>query len=110
MIDEINRSQYTFMYAENGTVFHRYDCHLFQNANQLLETILYDTIASKCLRSCKVCKPFPADMINPLVAQQNVRRRVAPQKKELRSSLTPIRDDGDDSTEAITKRAFLGDS
>ena len=88
VIDEINRSQYIFMYAEGGKVFHRYDCHLLQNANHVLGTIKYETIASKGFRPCKICNPSPADMINPLVAQQNVRKMISPKKKTQQSGLT----------------------
>ena len=28
VIDEINRSQYNFIYAKNSKIFHRYDCEL----------------------------------------------------------------------------------
>ncbi len=82
VIDEINRSQYTFMYAEGGKVFHRYDCHLLQNANHVLGTIKYETIAKKGLRPCKVCNPSPNDLTNPLVAKLNVKKMLAPSKKK----------------------------
>jgi len=82
VIDEINRSQYTFMYAENGKVFHRYDCHLLQNANHVLGTIKYETIAKKGMRPCKVCNPSSSDLINPLVAKQNTRKLIVPSKKK----------------------------
>ena len=82
VIDEINRSQYTFMYAEGGKVFHRYDCHLLQNANHVLGAIKYETIAKKGLRPCKVCNPSPNDLTNPLVAKLNVKKMLAPSKKK----------------------------
>jgi len=88
VVDEINRSQYTFMYAENGKVFHRYDCHLLQNANHVLGTIKYETIAKKRLRPCKVCNPSADDLINPLVAKQNTKKLISPSKVQLRSGLT----------------------
>ena len=89
VIDEINRSQYTFMYAENGQVFHRYDCHLLQNANHVLGTIKYENIVKKGLRPCKVCKPSADDLTNPLVAKLNVVKMLAPtKKKKVRNWLT----------------------
>ena len=89
VIDEINRSQYTFMYAENGKVFHRYDCHLLHNANHVLGTIKYENIVKKRLRPCKVCKPSADDLTNPLVAKLNVVKMLAPtKKKKVRNWLT----------------------
>ena len=77
------------MYAENGKVFHRYDCHLLQNANHVLGTIKYENIVKKGLRPCKVCKPSADDLTNPLVAKLNVVKMLAPtKKKKVRNWLT----------------------
>ena len=65
VIDEINRTQYTFMYAEKGKVFHRYNCGLLHNADHVLGTVKYDTIAKKGLRPCRVCSPSPEDPCRP---------------------------------------------
>lgn len=73
VIDEINRTQYTFMYAENGKVFHRYDCGLLHNADHVLGAVKYDTIAKKGLRPCKVCNPSPNDQYRPIVFEQKVK-------------------------------------
>ena len=72
VIDEISRSQYTYMYAENGTVFHRYDCGLLHNAGHILGAIKYDTILEKGLRPCKVCRPSAAEENNPLLVRKKI--------------------------------------
>lgn len=59
VIDEISKLPYTFLYAENGKVYHRRECHLLCNANHVLGTTKYRTVQYKGMRPCKVCKPQP---------------------------------------------------
>lgn len=86
VLDEINRSQYTFMYAEDGSIFHRHDCGLLHNAHHVLGTIKYDTIIKKGLRPCKVCNPSPEDEYRPVLIQQKITTMKTP--KMAKRSLT----------------------
>ncbi len=70
--DEIQRSQYTFIYTEKSCVFHRYDCKLVYNSNHILGTVKYENIIKKGLRPCKVCKPSENDEYRPSVIQQKL--------------------------------------
>lgn len=93
VLDEISRSQYTFMYAEHGSIFHRRDCGLLHNAYHVLGTIKYDTIIKKGLRPCKVCNPSPEDEYRPLLIQQRIATMKTPKlaKRSLtRSEMTAM--------------------
>lgn len=59
VIDEIERTQYAYIYAEHGMIFHRHDCGLLHNAIHILGANKYQTILSKGLVPCKVCRPTP---------------------------------------------------
>ena len=72
VIDEIKRTQYTFIYAENSKIFHRPHCGLLHNADHILGAIKYDTIINKGLRPCKVCKPSPDDQFRPELIDQKI--------------------------------------
>lgn len=77
VIDEINRSQYTFVYTENSDVFHRYTCGLLHNASHILGAVKYETVVAKGLRPCKVCNPAPDDQYRECVIleQLNAKRK-----------------------------------
>lgn len=78
IIDEINRTQYTFIYAENSTVFHRYDCGLLYNAERILGAVKYDTIIKKGLRPCQVCNPSVEDQYRPAVYAEKLKTMTEP--------------------------------
>lgn len=86
VLDEITRSQYTFIYAENGRIFHRYDCGLLHNAHHILGAGKYETIIKKGLHPCKVCNPTAQDEYRPLLIQQKIAAMKTP--KPANRSLT----------------------
>ena len=93
VIDEINRTHYTFMYAEKSKVFHRYDCGLLHNAEHVLGAVKYDTIAKKGLRPCRVCNPSPDDLYRPIVYEHKVKVMTTPKMAKhglKRSELTAV--------------------
>ena len=93
VIDEINRTHYTFMYAEKSKVFHRYDCGLLHNAEHVLGAVKYDTIAKKGLRPCRICNPSPDDQYRPIMFEQKVRIMSTPKMAKhglKRSELTAV--------------------
>ena len=59
--DEIQRTQYTYIYAKNSKVFHRYNCGLLYSADKIIGAIKYETVMRKGLRPCKMCNPSPHD-------------------------------------------------
>lgn len=73
VIDEINRTHYTFMHTEHSNVFHRYDCGLLHNADHVVGSVKYETIARKGLRPCRVCNPSPNDTYRPVVYEQKLK-------------------------------------
>lgn len=88
ILDEINRSQYTFMYTTNGSVFHRHDCGLLHNASHILGTIKYDTIIKKGLRPCKVCNPTENDEYRPILIQHKIKAMNKPKSKGHNNTLS----------------------
>ena len=78
IIDEIKRTQYTYIYAKNSNVFHRRDCGLLYNAQSISGAIKYDTVVAKGLRPCKVCKPTPCDRYNLAPVEKKVEMLVKP--------------------------------
>lgn len=78
VIDEINRTQYTFMYAEKSKVFHRYDCGLLHNAEHVLGAVKYETIEKRGLRPCRVCNPSPDDQYRPILFEHKVKVMTTP--------------------------------
>jgi len=93
VIDEISRTHYTYMYAEKGKVFHRYDCGLLHNADHVLGSVKYDTIAKKGLRPCQVCNPSPDDELRPIVFEQKVKIMTTPRMAKhglKRSEMTAV--------------------
>ena len=93
VIDEINRTHYTFIYTEKSKIFHRYDCGLLHNAEHVLGAVKYDTIAKKGLRPCLVCNPSPDDQYRPVMYEQKVRIMSTPKMAKhglKRSELTAV--------------------
>ena len=93
VIDEINRSQYTFMYAENSNIFHRYDCELLLDADHILGAVKYDTVVRKGLRPCQICRPSEKDQCRPSVYKHRIDVMTTPQMAKhglKRSELTAV--------------------
>ena len=78
VIDEINRTQYTFLYTEKSKVFHRYDCTLLHKAEHVLGSVKYETITKKGLRPCKVCNPAPDDQYRLVLYEKKVKVMTTP--------------------------------
>ena len=62
----IERSEYTYIYAVGGSVFHHHDCGLLHNATQVQGTVKFLTAIEKGLRPCKVCNPTAEDQLLPI--------------------------------------------
>ena len=78
VIDEIKRSQYTFVHTEYSNVFHRYDCGLIHNAEHILGAVKYATVANKGLRPCRVCNPKPNDQYRSVVYETKIKAMMTP--------------------------------
>ena len=63
VIDEIARTEYSYIYAVGGSVYHRYDCGLMHNATHVQGTVKYASVLEKGLRPCKVCRPTASDQL-----------------------------------------------
>ena len=59
--DILSRSQYNYIYSPTSTLFHRYDCSIMLNANNILGTVTYDAIEKTGRKPCKVCHPTKND-------------------------------------------------
>jgi len=73
-IDTIDRTQYTYIYAPESKVFHKYTCGLMLSAKSILGTIKYDTVIKTGRTPCKVCNPTEKDVFRPIPPQQRVAR------------------------------------
>ncbi|MBQ8907048.1 MAG: hypothetical protein IJY71_00480 [Clostridia bacterium] len=77
VIDEISRTQYTYIHTETGSVFHRHDCRLAHSANHIMGAIKYETVIAKGLRPCKVCRPSPNDQYRILPTKKKSQKEPA---------------------------------
>lgn len=60
-IDIIARTEYTYIYSPNSSVFHKYTCGLMHSAKDIMGTCKYENIIKTERRPCKVCNPTPYD-------------------------------------------------
>lgn len=53
----IDRTEYCFIYSPDSKVFHRRDCKIALNANQIMGTVQYHNCLSTGRQPCKLCNP-----------------------------------------------------
>ena len=73
-LDTLERTQYTYVYAPNSKIFHRYSCGIMLSAKSILGTRKYETVIRTGRTSCKICNPTPGDIYRPLPAQLKIAR------------------------------------
>lgn len=61
----LKKSQYTYVYAPDSDVFHRYTCRSILSARRILGTGKYSACVESGRRPCKLCRPTPSDQPNP---------------------------------------------
>lgn len=73
-IDILERTQYTYVYAPDSKVFHKYSCGVMLAAKSILGTRKYETVVKTGRTPCKLCNPTPNDVYRPLPPQLKVAR------------------------------------
>jgi len=73
-LDTLERTQYTYVYAPNSKIFHRYSCGIMLSAKSILGTRKYETVIKTGRTPCKICNPTPGDIYRPLPAQLKIAR------------------------------------
>ncbi|MGN0555674.1 MAG: hypothetical protein ACI4LI_07220 [Candidatus Fimenecus sp.] len=69
--DIVARTQYTYVYAQNATVFHKYTCPAVLSAKQILGSRDYWRAAAG-RTPCKLCNPTPQDTPKPIPTPQKL--------------------------------------
>ena len=64
--DIISRTQYTYVYTPDSTVFHKHTCGLVLHANTILGARKYKTVVQSGRTPCGKCCPTPNDALRPL--------------------------------------------
>ena len=73
-MDILERTQYTYVYAADSKVFHKYSCGVMLSANSILGTRKYDTVIKTGRKPCKLCNPSPEDTYTPIPPQLKITR------------------------------------
>ena len=73
-IDIIDRTQYTYIYAPDSNVFHKYTCGMMLSAKSIMGTRKYETVVATGRTPCKVCNPTSNDIYRPLPPQYKIMR------------------------------------
>ena len=73
-IDTLERTQYTYVYAADSKVFHKYSCGVMLSAKSILGTRKYETVIKTGRKPCKLCNPTPEDVYRPLPPQLKIAR------------------------------------
>jgi methylphosphotriester-DNA--protein-cysteine methyltransferase len=88
-IDIISRTQYTYIYSPDSTVFHKYTCGLMHSAKYIMGSCNYDKILKTGRRPCKICNPTPDDIVKvlPPKHKENNTTKKLPLPKEVTKAL-----------------------
>lgn len=73
-MDILERTQYTYVYAADSKIFHKYSCGVMLSAKSILGTRKYDTVVRTGRKPCKLCNPTPEDVYRPLPPQLKIAR------------------------------------
>lgn len=73
-MDILERTQYTFVYAADSKVFHKYTCGVMLSAKSILGTRKYETVVNTGRTPCKLCNPTPEDVYRPIPQQLKIAR------------------------------------
>lgn len=73
-IDILERTQYTYVYSPNSSVFHKYTCGMMLSAKSIMGTRKYETVVKTGRTPCRLCNPTPEDTYRPLPPQYKVMR------------------------------------
>ena len=73
-IDIINRTQYTYLYTNDSSVFHKHTCGMMLLAKNILGARKYETVVATGRTPCKICNPTPYEIYKPLPPSEKVRR------------------------------------
>lgn len=64
-IDQINRTQYQYLYIDSSRVFHRRGCSAILSTSEAIKgSVYYDGCASTGRRPCKLCCPTPGTWLS----------------------------------------------
>ncbi len=65
-IDTISRTQYTYIYTPDSSVFHKHTCGMMLYAKSILGTRKYESVTATGRTPCKCCCPTADDTARPL--------------------------------------------
>ena len=80
-MDILDRTQYTYVYTKNSTVFHKYSCGIMLSAKSILGAKKHETVVGTGRKPCKLCNPSPEDVYRPLPLQEKISRLQKKTKK-----------------------------
>lgn len=64
-IDQINRTQYQYLYIDSSRVFHRRGCSAILSTSEAIKgSVYYDGCASTGRQPCKLCCPTPGTWLS----------------------------------------------
>ena len=68
---ESESKKYTYIFAADSEVYHRYDCRIGLSAKNMLGTRRYDLVSAMGKKPCSVCRPTSEDKQKPKPLKEN---------------------------------------
>lgn len=73
-MDILERTQYTYIYSPESSVFHKYTCGVMLSAKSIMGTRKYETVVNTGRTPCRLCNPTAFDVYKPLPPQLKIKK------------------------------------